>query len=50
MTKKIETISAIFLSAVIMAIVFAPIQYVMAEPSIIIVDADGWQLQGIVIV
>ena len=46
MTNKIEKISTIFLSLAIMAIVFTPIQFVMAEPSIIIVDDDGFAVAG----
>ena len=41
MTNKIEKISTIFLSLVILASVFTPIQSVMAEPTILVVDNDG---------
>ena len=41
MTKKIETISTIFLSVVIMGIVFMPIPTVIAGNGMIFVDEDG---------
>jgi len=47
MTKKIETISMVFLSALIMAIVFIPIQSVMAGvPTTLVVDNDGMAVAG----
>jgi len=41
MTKKIETISTIFLGLMIMSIIFTPIPSVMAAPSVLVVDLDG---------
>jgi len=46
MTKKIETMSTIFLSLIIMSIVFTPVPSVMAAPSILVVDDDGFAVAG----